>query len=252
MAASHLRMDIDCSDKHGHFSSIEKRVEVVSFPLDSEAKKRHSLYRYLSDDEKQRAARYRFDKHRDRFIIGRGSIREILADLGKCPPQAIRFELNQYGKPTLGEPEYIKHIQFNASSSETMGAIAVSSEMALGIDTEKIKPESRQDYDLIVKNEFHNAEYDWYEKHKVPERIRVFFEFWTCKEAYLKALGIGLSGKLNSFSIDLQGQEPSIRYTELESGTQSEFSLYRLNIADEYVTCLALPEKNIRICLSRW
>lgn len=227
-------------------------IEIIIFSLESDDEKRQVLYQLLSDDEKQRAANYRFDKHRHRFITGRGTIREILAGKGKCPPQAIRFDLNQYGKPALEEPESIRHIQFNASSSATMGAIAISDGIPLGFDIEKIKPGNSVDYDLIVKNEFTHDEYHWYIKHDKPDRIRVFFELWTCKEAYLKALGIGLSGKLDSFSIDLQGQGPSISYTALENNKQSELWLYQLNVTDEFVACLALPKKSNQINLSYW
>ena len=116
----------------------------------------------------------------------------------------------------------------------------------------KIKSGNSRDYDLIVENEFTGDEYDWYKKHDKHERIRVFFELWTCKEAYLKALGIGLSGELDSFSIDLQAREPLVSYTGLENSAQSKLSLYRLNITGEYVACLALPEKSSHINLSYW
>ena len=232
--------------------SAENLIEIIIFPLESDDEKRGILYQLLSDDEKQRAASFRFDKHRHRFITGRGTIREILADKGKCPPQAIGFDLNQYGKPALDEPESIRRIQFNASSSASTGAIAISDGIPLGFDIEKIKPGSSADYDLIVKNEFTDDENHWYEKHDKLDRIRVFFELWTCKEAYLKALGIGLSGKLDSFSIDLQGQGPSISYTALENSRQSELSLYQLNVTDEFVACLALPKKSSHINLSYW
>ncbi len=232
--------------------SADKPIEIILFPLNIDDEKRRFLYGLLSDDEKHRAASYRFDKHRNRFITGRGTIREILANEGKCSPQLIRFELNQYGKPTLDEPASARHIQFNASSSETMGAIAISDNLPLGFDIEGIRPDSNGDYDNIVKNEFTRDEYNWYKKHDEADRVRVFFEFWTCKEAYLKALGIGLSGKLDSFSIDLSGLQPSVSYSHLEDSEQPQISMYRLNIAGGYVACLALAKKNINFYTTRW
>ena len=227
-------------------------VEIFCFSLNSDNEKRRLLYQYLSDDEKQRAARYRFDKHRHRFITGRGTIREILADLAKCPPRDIGFELSKFGKPALCEPKPSRPIQFNASSSAMMGAIAISSGIYLGFDIEKMKSAKDVDNDLIVKNEFTRDEYDWYIKHADSDRPGIFYKFWTCKEAYLKALGIGLSGELDSFSIDLTGRQPSIGYTGLEPGGRSILSLHQLKITDEFVACLALPEKNSQIKLSYW
>ena len=232
--------------------STDKPIEVIIFPLDSSDEKRQFLYQLLSDDEIQRAARFRFDKHRNRFITGRGSIREILADKGNCSPRAIEFELNKYGKPSVFKPESVRWMQFNASSSATMGAIAISKGIAVGLDIEKIKSDNKWDYDLIVKNEFTIDEYVWYKKHRDSDRIRVFFELWTCKEAYLKALGLGLSGGLDSFTINLEGPEPQVSQTTLEKGEQSGLLLHRLSINDGYVACLALPEKTGRIDLSYW
>ena len=232
--------------------STDKPIEVIIFPLDSSDEKRQFLYQLLSDDEIQRSARFRFDKHRNRFITGRGSIREILADKGNCSPRAIEFELNRYGKPSVFKPESVRWMQFNASSSATMGAIAISKGIAVGLDIEKIKPDNKWDYDLIVKNEFTIDEYVWYKKHRDSDRIRVFFELWTCKEAYLKALGLGLSGGLDSFTINLEGPEPQVSQTTLEKGEQSRLLLHRFSINDDYVACLALPETTGHIDLSYW
>lgn len=231
---------------------VESPIEIICFSLESNDEQRQFLYQLLSDDEKQRASRYRFDKHRNRFITGRGTIREILARKSKCAPEAISFILNNHGKPALNEPESAKHIQFNASSSATMGAIAISNNIPLGFDIEKINPAAIQDYDLIIKNQFTCDEYDWYRKYNIDDRIRVFFEFWTCKEAYLKALGIGLSGKLDAFSIDLKGHEPSVRQTSLEDSEQSRYSLYRPIISDDFLACLALPQTTKNIRLTNW
>lgn len=229
-----------------------KPIEIILFPLECDDDERRNLFRLLSDDETQRAARFRFDKHRNRFITGRATIRQILAARGNCSPGEISFELNRYGKPALAKPESTRYIQFNASSSETLGAIAISNAFPLGMDIEKVKSTNARDYDGIVKNQFTSDENNWYQNQAKPARIRVFFEFWTCKEAYLKALGIGLSGKLDSFSINLEGAEPRVSHTELEKGGQSRLSLYRLSIYDDYVACLALPEKASRIQLSYW
>lgn len=221
------------------------------FSLEGAADELQDLYRLLSEDEIRRAARYRFDRHRNRFIAGRGRIRQILAAEGNCSPRDIVFELNPYGKPAIEKPEPLSNVCFNASSSDTLGAIAIANGIALGLDIEKIKPANHRDYDMIAKNEFSSDEHAWYERHGYPERLRVFFELWTCKEAYLKALGIGLSGKLDSFSINLDENEPRIDRTDLEPGSSTSFSLRRLDIHAEFAACLALPATAVSIDLSR-
>ncbi len=227
-------------------------IEIVLFQLDCDDDERRNLYRLLSDDETERAARYRFDIHRNRFITGRARIRQILAARGNCSPGEIVFELNRYGRPSLLMPESIRELRFNASSSATLGAIAIAKAEPLGLDIEKVKPDNARDYDGIVKHEFTRAENEWYRNQAGSARVRVFYEFWTCKEAYLKALGIGLSGKLDSFSINLEGPEPRVSHTDLEDGGQSGLFLHRLEIDRDHIACLALPEETGRIKLSYW
>lgn len=233
-------------------AAAAKPVEVVLFALDCEDDERHRLLRLLSDDERQRAAHFRFDIHRNRFIAGRARIRQILAARGNCSPAEIRFELNPYGKPSLAKPQAARGIHFNASSSDTLGAIAISKSHPLGLDIEKLKSDHAKDYDAIVASQFTLPEKDWYARHSGSARLRVFFEFWTCKEAYLKALGIGLSGKLDSFSINLEEAEPRVSDTELEEGGQSRLWLRRPGIDDDYLACLAAPDKSSAIDLSHW
>jgi 4'-phosphopantetheinyl transferase len=232
--------------------SIENPIEIFIFSLQCDDDKRHSFYQTLSEDEKQRAAAFRFEKHRHRFITGRATIREILANKGDCQAREISFALSSYGKPSALAPDSVSCLQFSASSTGTMGAIAISNGDPIGFDIEEIKPGGRRDYDLIVKNQFTGEEFEWYAKHDQRDRIPAFLRLWTCKEAYLKALGIGLSGELDSFSIDLRGEEPSISYTDLESSESSKFSLYGLKIADGFFACLALPHKSDQIKLSHW
>lgn len=227
-------------------------IDIVYFSLDLDDKKQQSLYELLSDDEKQRAARYRFDKHCHRFICGRGSIREILADRAKCQPHSIKFKLNEFGKPSIHEPDFSRHIQFNASSSETLGAIAISTSHSLGFDIERIMPDNGRDYELIVKNEFTSDEYKWYEKQSAANQDKAFYTLWTCKEAYLKALGIGLNGGLNRFSIDLHEDRAVVKYTNLESSHMSSLFLYPVDTDVDVAACLAVATGNCQIQTYRW
>lgn len=224
-------------------------VEIIVFPLQAVAARRESFYRLLSHDEKRRAAGFHFDRHRDRFIVGRGSIREILSANGGCRPTEIKFEVNAYGKPSIEQPAELRAMKFNATSSDNLGAIAIADDIPLGLDIEKIKPDQRGDYDLIARNHFSEAEYQWYRQHDRSEREQIFFDFWTCKEAYLKALGIGLSGELDGFTIDLQGSQPVVTRTSLAQDAASELCLFRLDIADGFSGTLAVshPAPNIHL-----
>lgn len=227
------------------------KVEIVVFSLECNDGERDILYRSLSDDEKRRAARFRFDRHRRRFVCGRGRIREILAARGGCEPQEIGFSLNRYGKPSISTPPQATGLRFNASSSEALGAIAITTGAEIGLDIEKVVPGKIDDCDLIVRHHFTGAECDWYLS-LAGNRERAFYDLWTCKEAYLKALGIGLSGELDRFSIDLGGDAPSIACTELENGAQSALRLRQFDLGDGYTACLATPMTEVRVDTTRW
>jgi 4'-phosphopantetheinyl transferase len=233
-------------------NQLRPDIDIYYFSLDVSSSERTRLFQFLDESERQRAARYRFDKHRHRFICGRGSIREILAGRAKCQPQSIRFEVNEFGKPSIHEPGFSSHIQFNASSSEMLGAIAISTSHSLGFDIEQIKPDKGQEFELIVKNEFTSDEYKWYEKQTFAKRDKAFYTLWTCKEAYLKALGIGLNGGLNSFSIDLSGDRAVVKYTNLESSQESSLFLYPVDTDEEVAACLAVAAENCQIQICRW
>ena len=226
-------------------------VEIVQFSLERDAAERERLYRLLSDDEKQRAARYHFDLHRNRFVVGRASIRRILADRAGCDARDLAFELNEFGKPSLALPEAARGIDFSASSSASLGAVAVADGMALGFDVENLRPDRIVDCDSIVRNQFSGAEHEWYRQQPKSRRWRVFFEFWTCKEAYLKALGVGLSGGLDSFSIDLSTGEPEVGETGLEPEQRTRYSLRRVVLDDDYLACLnsIIIERSARILM---
>jgi 4'-phosphopantetheinyl transferase len=228
------------------------RVDIILFKLEGDPVRHDLLYQLLSEDEKLRASRFRFDKHRNRFIFGRGAIREILAGRVGCQPREISFELNQFGKPGLSGLASDRCLEFNASSSECLGAIAVSESFVLGLDIEKIKQTGLEDFDLVVKSEFAESEIDWYQQQDEEQRIQAFYRLWTCKEAYLKALGIGLSGKLDSFTIELSGPEPTVLETSLEDNGQSKFFMLQQTLADGYIACLALPTADQEIEISYW
>ena len=231
----------------------ENDVDIVYFSLDDDICERERLYRLLSDDEKQRVQRYYFDRHRHCFIGSRGKLREILANKGKCQPDEIIFALSEFGKPFIREPSSLQNVQFNASSSGLVGAVAISHNLPLGFDIEQIQTEKGRDFDLIVQAEFTREEFDWYWQYKNSiNRDLAFYTLWTCKEAYLKALGIGLLGELGKFSINLQGNRPVITYTELEQSSESALILYQLNIDADVVACLALSKKDCRIGIIYW
>jgi 4'-phosphopantetheinyl transferase len=161
----------------------------------------------LSQDELNRANRFHFPIHRNRFIAGRAHLRRILAGyLGTTPP-LVAFSYSAYGRPSLQSADNPSAIEFNVSHSGDSWVLAAARERRLGIDVEQIRPDfggediARANF---APNEFHEllsvAEQD---------RSQAFFNCWTRKEAYVKALGAGLQIPLHSFEVTLLQNEPA-------------------------------------------
>ena len=160
----------------------------------------------LSDDEKKRAHRFRSKTHQSRYIIGRGSLRAILARYVNQGPERLVFAYEDFGKPALSEP--VSDMQFNMTHSHGLALCAVSRHRRIGVDIERLR--DVVDRDRIVARFFSRSEQDEY--HSLPEELKRegFFRGWTRKEAYLKALGIGISTPLDSFSVSLDPREPAL------------------------------------------
>lgn len=180
-------------------------VHVWSARLDLPAAIRGGLAAALSADEQSRAARFRFDKHRDRFIAARGILRQILS-LYLCIPAAqVRFSLTQYGKPELSEQTGEGALQFNVSHSHDIALYAVTRSRRIGVDIEHVRA---IDAESIARWFFSDGEYRSLRAVPEAQKIDTFLTCWTRKEAYIKARGEGLSMPLDSFEVSVLPNAP--------------------------------------------
>lgn len=162
------------------------------------------LAAFLDPDERARAARFRFDVHRHRFVAGRGLLRLLLGRLAGRPPEALRFGYGIKGKPFLTDPP--ADFRFNLSNSANGVLIAVSRGRELGADLESLRPLS--DADALVERFFAPGEREIYRRVPPEGRLSCFYTGWTRKEAYVKARGDGLSLPTTEFEVVLAPGEP--------------------------------------------
>lgn len=157
----------------------------------------------LSSDERQRAARFHFDIHRNRFIAARGTLRILLGNALKCNPSAVEFQYGKNGKPFLAE----QSVRFNVSHSHGIAAFALSRGIELGIDVERI--DSRPLQEGVAERFFSPNEVKTLRS--LPEELQPlgFFNCWTRKESYIKATGEGISIGLDQFDVSLIPGEPA-------------------------------------------
>ncbi|MCX7592244.1 MAG: 4'-phosphopantetheinyl transferase superfamily protein [Fischerella sp.] len=185
----------------------------------------------LSSDAIARARRFYFQQHQRRFIAGRGILRAILGRYLGIEPQVVRFEYESRGKPVLADTYTHSGLSFNLSHSQDLAVCAVSINRLIGVDIEYIR--SVSDVEALAKRFFSPREYAVVRSLPPPQQQKVFFRYWTCKEAYLKATGVGLI-QLEQVEISLTPEEPA------KLTTDEQWSLIELLPADNYVGAVAV------------
>src|SRR5271168_2794995 len=186
------------------------------------------LENLLSPAELARANRFHFAKDRQAFIAAHGALRTILATYLDCGPAGIDFATGANGKPAVAG------IQFNLSHSADLGVVAVTQDREVGVDVEYFDPQ-RANMD-VARRFFSPREVSVLQTLPTEQKTAAFFNCWTRKEAYLKAIGLGLSAPLDSFDVSLAPGEPA----RLLRGTDARWSLHSFTPAPSYVGALAI------------
>jgi len=156
----------------------------------------------LAADEQLRAGRFRFEPHRERWVMSRGILRMLLARYLGVAPSRIEFDYNAQGKPALREPA-LPGFHFNVSHSGDHAAFAFTRVGAVGVDIESVRAEMPQAED-IASRYFAPGERAQLLALPREERTRAFFQLWTCKEAFVKARGAGLFSGLAHFEVSIR------------------------------------------------
>lgn len=149
----------------------------------------------LSPQEQQRADRYVHDRPRERFVFVRAALRRILADELQMDTRELQILEGAHGRPELASLP----LHFNVSHSQERAVIAISRTARLGVDIEALAPIERD----LVERFFSPIEQAALTSLTGPEWIRGFYRCWTRKEAFVKALGQGLSLPLEAFDVTI-------------------------------------------------
>jgi 4'-phosphopantetheinyl transferase len=210
-------------------------------PLDGPPAK---LSATLADDERCRSARFRFERDRQRFMVARGALRDVLGRYLGIEPGQVRFRYNPFGRPELS-PELGSRLKFNLSHSADLALIGIAARADIGVDLEYVRPEP--DYVEIARHFFSEAEVDCL--NSLPSHLQApaFFSCWTKKEAYVKACGDGLAIPLSSFAVPLT-TDPELTPVDLHGA----WSLYGLQPAPGYVGALAIEGSGWRLSQWQW
>lgn len=210
-------------------------VQVWRIKLDAARAERARLATTLSTAERSRARSIRFATHRERFTVAHGAVRRILATYVERDPAALEFTLERGGKPLLQlEPGEID-LRFNLSHSDGLALLAVAVGREVGVDIERV--DERTEVMKLARRFFAPEEVTALEALPPSARFEGFFRYWTLKEAYIKALGAGLSVALDSFAISPQSQEP-VRFLRSDRGDSANWTLHTLEPAERYAAAV--------------
>lgn len=153
----------------------------------------------LSKAERERTERLQILDHRRRYAIAHGALRAILGGYVGEDPALLQFRVGPRGKPYLRDQ---KDLFFNLSHSGQLALVALA-HAEVGVDLEKKRHlESLRD---IAQRHFSACEYAELSRLDGEQQLCGFYRVWTCKEAFIKALGAGLSLRLDVFDVAVDG-----------------------------------------------
>jgi 4'-phosphopantetheinyl transferase len=192
----------------------------------------------LSADEQERALRYRFEKDRNQSVISRGILRELTSRYLALDPKQIIFSVTQHGKLFLENNSF----EFNVSHSHEYILYSFTLNTAIGVDIEYAKDDI--DFAGIAKRFFSAQEYADFATLSLAEQPLGFYNAWTRKEAYIKAIGEGLSHPLESFDVTLlPNQIAKITRIAVNPAELSEWTLQAFTPDKDYFAAFATKQK---------
>src|SRR5271167_91390 len=161
----------------------------------------------LSSDELERASRFHFPRDRQRFAASRSLLRILLADYLATDPAAVSFSYSEKGKPSLGGAYAGSNLKFNISHSGGVTLLAFTRDREIGVDVEQVRGDS--DLKAIARRFFSPKEQTQLANLPGEKSVDAFFRCWTRKEAYIKAVGDGLSLPLDQFDVSFDAGDAS-------------------------------------------
>ncbi|HJT27362.1 MAG TPA: 4'-phosphopantetheinyl transferase superfamily protein [Pyrinomonadaceae bacterium] len=209
-------------------------VHVWRISLDQPDDRLARFRRTLEPDELNRASRFHFEKHQRHFIVARGFLRSVVARYLETRPEALQFSYGAYGKPGLASEHVLR---FNLSHSHEVALLAVALDAELGVDVEHIRADFASEE--IARRFFSRAEVEVFNALPKEEQVEAFFRCWTRKEAYIKAIGKGLSQALDAFDVTLAPDvQPAL--LRVEGDDASRWLLRNVDVGEGYAGALAV------------
>ncbi|MHC4993504.1 MAG: 4'-phosphopantetheinyl transferase family protein, partial [Planctomycetota bacterium] len=214
-------------------------VDVWRVPLDEHELPIDRFTTWLNEEEHAKADRYRIQAKRDEFLTVRGFLRGLLGQLLDEAPESFAFMYGPHGKPYLAQRFAGSTVSFNVSHSGKWALIGVMPQRQIGVDVERARP--KVDIQGLAKRFFSPAEADDLMSLAPADRRDAFFACWTRKEAFVKAVGNGISLGLDSFDVTLRpGETPRLSATRWDTTEAARWTLLDLPMPTGYRAAAAI------------
>ena len=221
--------------------SLAESIHVWPVHLTASGSTTEILTSFLDHAEHARAARMQIDDGRRRSVLGRGALRLMIGRYLKRRPEEVVFTYGAHGKPSLAQSE----LRFNYSASGDVAVMAFGIGTEIGIDIEEVRA---VDQPLDIASRYcHAREVRELEGTSPADRDAAFLHLWTCKEAVVKAAGLGLAMPLDSFCLTgfSSGNARIVHRPDVDD--ESAWELCDISPPRDYVAALAYgsPRRDI-------
>lgn len=213
-------------------------IWLASFGTES-ASQLPQLIDVLSRDEQQKLGRFTLEAPRLQYLTARAMLRTTLSRYADVDPRSWIFAANAYGRPRIAAPAVDGNLHFNVSHCDGLVAIAVARTEDIGIDVENVT--RRLDIDRLAPFVFADAECAALATVPAADRRDHFFAYWTLKEAYVKARGMGLSLDLKGCAFELADPHPLVTFNARCPDASSRWRFWRYSLVPRFALALAAP-----------
>jgi 4'-phosphopantetheinyl transferase len=223
----------------------EREVHVWLIKLDDPRVDIERGQKLLSPAEKVRATRFKFQRDQRRYVVAHAGLRSILSEYINISPAALEFFSGPNGKPELTPTYGTPPIKFNLSHSHEVAIVAVTGRGEIGIDVEYVKRDFP--FEEVAKRFFSAKEFAVLTALPAHLQRVAFFKCWTSKEAFLKAKGTGLSGKLDEVELVLTANQ-AVRV----NGTIPDWTLTEITLSTDYMAAVVAAGDQDQVVCYRW
>lgn len=196
----------------------------------------HRLEALLIDEERARAERFHFERDKLVYIAAHAICRGLLSYCTGHAPQGWRFSVEDHGKPELICPVEGPRLRVNISHTRGLAAVALTVDHDIGVDVEWLQRDTPTE--KLAERVFAEKERRTLAAAPEAEKINTFLTFWTLKEAYVKAIGKGLSQPLDAFAFDLERLRIQFEDRSVDDPAKWHFARYRPS--PEHLMALAI------------